>query len=221
MKFWMGIRSSSVCSLLCAIAYWHLQGHLLCKSPLSSQAEIVQYELANAPFYIEQHKLMIIQVESLMEFYDFFLHLHPHVTAQVMYCNFNKQLHTKNLDVTPSGICGLCKTRAAYIRNSPTSGSNLGRFCRIILPGSTLQYFPSTIGRYAGRGPVPRALFNGRHTPRRAPALRVGYLPLNNALGTGPPPLQDLCRYHVTNLGIMGLPESKPQRKQHLPEILR
>jgi hypothetical protein len=77
----------------------------------------------------------------------------------------------------------------SYIQNSPANGSNLGRFCRIILPGLTLQYFPSTIGRYARRGPVPLALFNRRHPPCRAPALRIGYLPLNNALGTGPPPL--------------------------------
>jgi hypothetical protein len=36
---------------------------------------------------------------------------------------------------------------------------------------------------------MPRALFNGRHPLRRAPMIYVGYLPLNNALGTGPPPL--------------------------------
>jgi hypothetical protein len=36
---------------------------------------------------------------------------------------------------------------------------------------------------------MPRALFNGRHPPCRAPAFRIGYLPLNNALGTRRPPL--------------------------------
>jgi hypothetical protein len=70
-------------------------------------------------------------------------------------------------------------------------GQKRGRLCLTLLPGLVFQVKPvrlDSVGRYAGRGPVPRALFNGRHPPGRAPALRVGYLPVNNALGTGPLP---------------------------------
>jgi hypothetical protein len=96
-------------------------------------------------------------------------------------------------DVTPSGFVGECKLRAPYFRNALVGGQKRGRLCLTFLPGLVFQVKPvrlDSVGRYAGRGPVPRALFNGRHPPRRAPALRVGYLPLNNALGTGPLPLQ-------------------------------
>jgi hypothetical protein len=71
-------------------------------------------------------------------------------------------------------------------------GQKRGRFCLTLFPRLVFQVKPvrlDSVGHYDGRGPVPRALFNGRHPPRRAPALRVGYLPLNNALGTGPLPL--------------------------------
>jgi hypothetical protein len=88
--------------------------------------------------------------------------------------------------VTPSGICGLCKTRAAYIRNSPASGSNLGRFCRVILTGSTLQYLP-----WVASGVTPGEALCLGHCSTGG-TLCVGYLPLNNALGTGPPPLHIL-----------------------------
>jgi hypothetical protein len=52
-----------------------------------------------------------------------------------------------------------------------------------------LEDFVASVGRYEGRGPVPQALLHGRHPLHRAPALRVGYLPWSNALGTWPLPL--------------------------------
>ena len=63
--------------------------------------------------------------------------------------------------------------------------------------------------RYAGEGPVPRALFNRRHPPRRAPTLRVRYLPLNNALGTGPPPLPYLSHQLVLVAGSFQVQEGE------------
>ena len=43
-----------------------------------------------------------------------------------------------------------------------------------------------SVGCYAGRGPMPWGLFDMRYLPRQVPALLIGYLPLNNPLGTGP-----------------------------------
>jgi hypothetical protein len=89
--------------------------------------------------------------------------------------------------VTPSGICSLCKTRAAYIRNSPASESNLGSFCHIILTRSTVLYFP-----WVPSGVTPGEAMCRGHCSTGG-TLRVGYLPLNNALSTGPP----LYRIHL------------------------
>jgi hypothetical protein len=90
--------------------------------------------------------------------------------------------------VTPSGFVGECKLRAPYFRNALVGGQKRGRFCltpfRACLPGYSFQGLSpirlDSVGRYAGRGP----LFNGRHPPRRAPALRVGYLPWVPPVGT-------------------------------------
>jgi hypothetical protein len=112
--------------------------------------------------------------------------------------------------VTPSEVSGLCKTRAAHIRNSPLRGQRLGDFVMLRLPGQVSQVLPVTWAIRTCDVENRRALRRERPSPSGnlrwevpsllGSALLVGCLPSKNPLGSGPLPLQYcLVLYIVTS----------------------